>query len=306
MLRLVMIFALFAVPLAAEYESNFGRVILAGSDVILQGVASATRDRVGTSRKVQLTVETVLYGDEKKQEVIVYYADPDALASDEAVRGLFALKRVATGGYNLVGKPVLTPTGDPEESDKRRVARDFIALEAQPESAERTADFWSQLIDDLKVGGYAAQNAAIELMFVARDRGSIITEEYFEQVIGAREAANNRYTKQTREDLALACQGLVEARVKSLKFKKVRRGDSNKEKRGAASELATLQDTYPRAFDEEDAKLCDALVDVSDDSRLQDTLKELARSIRTDIRIRNEEERAKAAETRKKIQHAGG
>ncbi|MCB9894458.1 MAG: hypothetical protein H6839_08410 [Planctomycetes bacterium] len=295
MLRCLLILTLLAAPLAAEYESNFGRVILANCDVILQGVASATRAKVGTSSKVQVTVETVLYGKEAKTEIVVFYADPDVLKKDEAVRGMFALKRLADGGYNLVGRPVLTPDADPEESDKLRVARKFIALEDQPAGDERTEDFWNLLLDGIDLGGYAAQNAAVELMYVAKDRGGIITEERFEEVLKARETADKRFTKQTREDLKLACQGLVEAQVKSLKFRRVRRSETPKDKRSAADELMDLQKDYTRAFTEEDAKLCDALVDISEDDVLTEKLKKLARAIRSEIKIREAEERNKNA-----------
>ena len=295
MLRCLLIFSLLAAPLAAEYESNFGRVILANCDVILQGVASATRAKVGTSSKVQVTVETVLHGKEEKQEVVVFFADPDVLTTDEAVRGLFALKRLSDGGYNLVGKPVVTAESDPEEADKLRVAREFIALETEPAGDERTADFWNLLIDDIELGGYAAQNAAIELLFIARDRGAIITEVRFDEVRKARETAAKRLTKQTKADLELACQGLVEASVKDLKFRRVRRGESNKEKRSAADDLTDLQKDYARAFTEEDAKLCDALVDAEKDDMLSEKLKKLARAIRSEIKIRQAEEREKHA-----------
>jgi benzoyl-CoA reductase/2-hydroxyglutaryl-CoA dehydratase subunit BcrC/BadD/HgdB len=85
----------------------------------------------------------------------------------------------------------------------------------------------------------------------------------------------------------------------------VRRGEKLAEKREAANELVKLQQDYPRAFTAEDAKLCDALEDASDDTRLNETLEGLAREIRADIRQREQEERDKADETREKIDHAG-
>ena len=123
MLRLILLVCLLAAPLAAElgaqaavYESNFGRVILAKSDLIVQGVAGATREKVGSSWLVEMTVENTLHGDEQK-ELSFFYTDPNALPK-EAARGLFALKALAAGAYSLVGKPVLTPDGDAEEADK--------------------------------------------------------------------------------------------------------------------------------------------------------------------------------------------
>jgi hypothetical protein len=304
MIRFTLLLVLFACPLAAAYESNFGRVILGQCDVIVQGVAAAKRTKLRASIRVELTIENVLYGKEDANDVSVYYTDPDTL-TDEATRGLFALKTMSDGGYTLVGKPVLTPAGDAEEADKLRVAREFVALEADVEGVERTADFWAMLVRHIKLGGYAAQNAVVELMFIARDRGTTITEKRFDEVVAAREAGTSRLTKQTREDMRLACQGLVEARVKSLKFKRVRREEKRDDKRAAANELTLLQKDFPRAFTEDDAKLCEALKAASTDERLNETLSELAREIRATVKAREQEERDKAAETRKRIEHAG-
>ena len=304
MWKWMLILVLLAAPLAAERESNFGRVILDNCDVIMQGVASAKRTRIGATLRVEVTVGTVLYGEEKQTDVSMFYPDPKSIG-DGAVRALFALKRLADGGYNLVGKPVLTPEDDPEEADKLRVCRDFVKLEQSEAGDKRTTAFWSMLADHILLGGYPAQNAAVELMFVARDRGSTITEERFDSVVSSRDNALGRLTTDTQDDLKLAFQGLVEARIKNLKFKKVRRGEDKKEKREAARELNTLQETYPRAFTDSDAKLCDALMEASTDPLLDDKLKELARNIRADVQAREREEQRKKDEARKKIEHAG-
>jgi len=251
-----------------------------------------------------LTVETVLHGDEKAPEVAVYYTDPDSLGED-AVRGLFALKALAEGGYSLVGKPVLTPVGDVEETDKLRVVRAFLALEGQAEGDTRTSDFWELLIEHVTLGGYAAQNAAVELIFVARDRRDTITMERFDALVAARDDSQDRLTKQTRDDLRLACQGLVEAKVKGLKFKLVRRAEKQADRRKAANELTQLQADYPRAFTADDATLCDGIREEAKDERLSETLGELAVAIRAEVRAREQEERDKARDTRDKIDHAG-
>lgn len=305
MIRLLAILLLFATPLCAAHESNFGRVILANSDLIVHGVASATRAEMRASTRVEMTIESVLHGEQKLTEIVVFYNDPELLKKNEAVRGLFALKKLAEGGYNIVGKPVLTPGGDVEEADKLRVARDFIALEQEAEGEGRTAHFWELLIEHLKLGGYPAQNAAVELMFVARDRSAIITEQRFDDVVAARDSALNRLTTQAKDDLKLACQGMVEARVKSAKFKRVRRSDDKAERRKAADELQALQLDYPRAFTEEDAKLADALAKDSDDARLDEKLNELARLIRAEIRIQEAAAREKEKEARERVKHAG-
>lgn len=304
MIRLLAIL-LLAAPLAAAHESNFGRVILANCDLVVQGVASATRVEMKASVRVELAVESVLYGEQKQTDIVVFYNDPALLKKGEAVRGLFALKKLAEGGFNIVGKPVLTPAGDVEEADKLRVARDFISLEKEAEGEGRTARFWELLIEHLKLGGYPAQNAAVELMFVARDRSAIITEQRFDDVIAARDSALNRLTTQAKDDLKLACQGMVEAKVKSAKFKRVRRGEDKTEKRKAADDLLALQKDYPRAFTEEDAKLAEALAEGSDDARLDEKLEELTRLIRAEIRIQEAAERDKEKEARERVKHAG-
>ena len=299
-----LILAVLSTPLSAERETNFGRVILDQCDLIVQGVASAMRTQVRGAHRVEISIETVLYGEEAATDVSMFYTDPESIGAD-ATRALFALKRLADGGYNLVGKPVLTPLGDAEEDDKVRVCRDFVKLEKLAEGDERTTEFWTLLSEHIRLGGYPAQNAAVELMFIARDRGSTVTQERFDAVVAARDAALSRLTKATQADLKLGFQGLVEARIKKLKFKTVRRGETNKEKRDAARELNDLQIAYPRAFTEEDAKLCDALIKVAKDTLLEDKLLELARNVRADVRERESDERRKEADARRKIEHAG-
>lgn len=304
MRKLLFVLLLIAAPLAAERESNFGRVILDNCDVIVQGVASATRTQVGAAERVEVSIETVLYGEEKQTDISVYYSDHKELGAG-AVRALFALDRLSDGGYNLVGKPVATPHDDPEGDSKLLVCRAFIQLEKEEAGAKRVEAFWTMLSDHILMGGYAAQNAAVELMFVARDRGSIITLARFDMMVSVRDNALNRLTKETQADLILAFQGLVEAKVKNLKFKSIRRGEDNKEKREAARDLNDLQSKYPRAFSEDDAKLCDALLEISKDAVLDDKLKELSRNIRADVQEREREDRRKEADARRKIDHAG-
>lgn len=306
MLRLVIMAALLAVPLAAEHESNFGRVILANCDIVVHGVAGATRLRVGAQFKVDVNIENVLYGEEKRRDVSFYYTDPDSMAAG-AVRGVFALKALAEGaGYKLVGKPVLTPVGDADEGLKLRVAREFIALERDAAGPLRTESFFELLVDHILLGDYAARNAAVELMFVARDRGAIVTNERFVDLLAAREAGLGRLTKATQEDLKLAFQGMVEARIKGLKFRDVRRGETRAAKRCAADELAALLTDYPRAFTEADATLADGLRRDTNDEVLSDKLRILARDIRAEVRNRELEDEQKAAEARKRIRHAEG
>jgi hypothetical protein len=294
MTRAVLLAILLCTPLAAEYESNFGRVILAECDLIVQGVASARRTRVSGGFQVEITVQEVLYGKTELRSVSLLYTDPKLLKDKEAVRALFALKSIASGGYSLVGKPVLTPEGDAESDDKRRVCDEFVKLEAQKADTDRTHAFWDLLIRHVKAGGYQAQNAAVELIFVARNRGSIITEERFAQVQQAREAAGKLLTTQTKDDLRLALQGMVEARIKSLKYKRIRRGKKIQDRKDAADELAELVEAYPRAFLESDASLCEAMRDDTSDQTLRDKLDELAKSITAEVRIR--EARRKANE----------
>ena len=302
MLKVLLLVCLLAAPLAAEYESNFGRVILAKSDLIVQGVASATRTRVGASYLVELTVENTLHGDEK-QEVSFFYTDPKTLP-DEAARGLYALKALADGMFSLVGKPVLTPHNDAEERDKLKVAREFIALEDKEEGEARTAAFYDLLVAHVKTGGYPAQNASVELMFIAQHRGRTITEERFDALIAARRDGLNRLTEQTKKDLELAFQGMVEARVKSIKFKRIRRGKDDAAKREAEDALLALQSDYPRAFTEEDAKLAEALQDTLESPLIKGKLADLTREIRAEINRRAADDARKDREERDRIRHA--
>lgn len=295
----------FAAPGFAARESNFGRVILDQADLIIQGVASAKRTRAGDLTRVEFSVEQTLHGKDPGRDLQVLLTDAGVLAKDQAVRGLFALKAMSTGGYTLVGKPILTPDGDAEERDKLRVLREYLDLEAEQEGKERTAAFWALLHRHVREGGYSAQNAAVELMFVARDRAGIITEELFEATNKAIADAAKVLTKQTQADLKLALQGMVEARIKDLRFRKVRRAEKAADRRAALDEVVALQETYPRAFDGADAKLCDALAEGETDAGTKGKLESLARAIRVVEAQRKAEEEAKADEARRKIEHAG-
>lgn len=305
-LLLLLLGAPLCAPLRAEHESNFGRVILANSDLIVQGVAGAKRTRIGSALQVQVTVQTVLYGEEKASELTVYFTDDNLLPKNEAVRALFALKRLAQGGCNLVGKPVLTAESDAEEQDKLSVVREFVQLERAAAGEQRTADFFALLLKHIDRGGYSAQNAAVELMFVVRDRGSIVTQERFDALLEARKAADARLTTATRDDLTLVQQGMVEVRIKGLKFKAVRRAEKQAERRAAADELLKLISDYPRAFTLEDAKLAEALSEASDDDRLKKSLDSAASEIRKHVAIAEAAEKAKQDEAARRIRHADG
>ena len=58
------------------------------------------------------------------------------------------------GGEGVEVEDVVQQVGDAEEADKLKVAREFIALEAQAEGAERTAAFWDLLVAHVRLGGY--------------------------------------------------------------------------------------------------------------------------------------------------------
>lgn len=291
MMRWILIALLLCSPLAAQHESNFGRVILANSDLIVEAVASATRTQVHGGFSVELSIKKTLHGEAARREVSLFYTDPKLLKEDEAVHGLFALKRMAGSGLALVGKPVLTPEGERDSEAKLKVCEEFIALEGKPEGAERTASFWNLLARHVRRGGYPAENAAVELMFIARDRADSITEERFQAILEARADAGRQLTEQTTQDLRLALQGMVEARIKGIKFREARRGETRESRRNGADALLALAKEYPRAFTETDAKYAQAMAGDSDDATLRAKLTELHRIISAEIRIREARER---------------
>lgn len=292
MARTLLLLLLCAAPLCAEYESNFGRVILSQCDLIVQGVASAKRTRVGGGTRAEITIEQTLYGETKLRELSAFYTDRNLLKADEAVRALFALKQMADGGYSIVGRPVVTPEGDAESPAKLDVCKAFIELEAKESGDARTQAFWDLLTGHVKQGGYPAQNAAVELMFIARDRGAIITEDRFDKLQQAREQGRKALLKQTQDDLALASQGMVEARIKKLKLTRVRHGEKQQDRRDAADALYKLVETYARAFTESDAKLIDAIAADSDDQWLKDKLAATSKLVMHEVRMREARKRA--------------
>jgi len=277
---------------AAEHESNFGRVILAKCDIIVHGVASAQVTRIGGSHRVEITVERTLHGDFNRAELSMHFLERALLPEGEAVRGLFALKRIGGDGFELVGKPVLMKTGDVEEAEKIAVCRAFLAIEAMPAGADRTDAFWRLLLRHVREGGYPGQNAAIELVFVGRDRVLMVTEERFEELREVIGLARGRLTRQTQEDLRLAMQGMVEGRIKTLKLRRVRRAEAANDRRAAVIELRALVDEFPRAFGNADADLMDAMREREQNDRVARELGEVAALVRLKVREREARERA--------------
>jgi hypothetical protein len=274
-------------------ESNFGRVILSQADLIVLGVASATRTRRGGAAVVEISVEQTFHGREPAGAGIsLFLTDPSALPADKALRGLLALKRVAEGGYTLVGRPVDVAESDPDAEDKLAVLRAFLALEGLPEGEPRTRAFWNMLLRHVRTGGYPAQNAAVELLFIARDRRDMISEERFDELRKALADAARVMTTRTRDDIKLALQGMVEARVKNLKFRTVRRSSDAEARRAAVGDLAELLKEFPRAFLRQDAELAELLARDSQDERLARALRELALDIHREVQFQEARERA--------------
>jgi hypothetical protein len=290
----LLLLALVLAPclVAGEYESRFGRTVLAKSDLIVDGIASANRNRIGGSFRVQITLQQTLHGEFRHRELSMHYVDRKALPEDEAVRGLFALKELASGGYELVGEPILMKGGDADEEEKRGVMRALLAIEAMAPGEQRSDSFWRLLMRYVREGGYSGEVAAIELIYVASERASIVTEARFEGLIEVRRDAGARLTRQARDDIELALQGMVEVRIKTLKLRRVRRGEDLDEKRQAAQELQRLVEDYPRAFSNSDAALLEAIAEVEDDNRLTRILDDTARAIRLRVREREARERA--------------
>lgn len=274
MIRWLVILVMFAAPLLAGYESNFGKVILAKSDVIVLAVASAKRTKIRAGERMELTVAETLYGNKVPNTVSLFTNSPNLLKRGEAVRALFALSKMSGGGFKLVGKPVLTPDGAAESDEKIEVAKEYIAMEKLAPGAERTKVFWSMLFRCVRSGGYSAEDAAIELLYVAKNSPQAITQERFESAIDAEAAAVGKLTKQAQADLKLARKGMVEVRIKDLRYKAIRRGKTKQDKRTAAGTLLDLIEEYPRAFDKSDLEMIEAMTTSSDDKILKGKLKE--------------------------------
>ncbi|MCF6227299.1 MAG: hypothetical protein L3J82_01370 [Planctomycetes bacterium] len=286
MIRYITLLLLLSSPLCAEAESNFGRVILAKSDAIVLAVASAKRVKIRAAVQVQLTVSETLYGDDLGNSISLFFNDPDVLQKGEAVRALFALKKLATGGFKLVGKPVLAPESGAESAERIKIAKEYIELEAEEKGKDRVKSFWAMLIGHVKAGGYAAENAAIELLYIARDRTGTITFPRFDAVLEAEETAKGNLTKRAKADLKLARKGMVEGRIKQLRYKEVRRGKKKQDKRAGASELLKLIDEYSLAFDKNDLDLINAMAADTDDEVLKDQLLKCSQELALDLAAR--------------------
>ncbi len=286
MIRYITLLLLLSGPLCAEAESNFGRVILDKSDAIVLAVASAKRVKIRAAVQVQLTISETLYGDELGNTVSLFFNDQSVLKKGVAVRALFALKKLATGGYKLVGKPVLTPESGAESAEKIRVAKEYIELEAEEKGKDRVKSFWDMLIGHVKAGGYTAENAAIELMYIARDRPRTITLLRFDAVLEAEETAKGNLTRRAKADLRLARKGMVEGRIKQLRYKEIRRGKKKQDKRSGADALLKLIDDYSLAFDKKDLALINAMAVDTDDEVLKGKLLKCSQEIALDLAAR--------------------
>jgi hypothetical protein len=258
-------------------------VILAKSDAIVLAVASAKRLQVRSAISVELTVSETLYGDKVGNSIVLFFNDPDLLAKDEAVRAMFALKKLATGGFKLVGKPVPTPEGEVESKEKVDVAKAYIELESNDEGDKRTRKLWNLLVRHISDGGYSAENAAVELLFIARDRSGTITLVRYDAVVEAEETAKGNLTKQAKADLQLARRGMVEGRIKDLRFKGIRRGKKKLEKRTAAGALLDLIKNFPLAFDKSDLELINAMASDTDDQILKGKLKTCSQELALEL-----------------------
>jgi hypothetical protein len=272
------------------YESNFGEVILASSDLIIQGTAGASRSRVAGAWRAEVTVEQVLYGECKANEVRVFYSDEGVLKKGEAVPALFALKRMAEGGFSMVGRPVALPDAALERETRLRVCREFVALEKNAPGEERTRLYENLVALHIAEGGYAAQNAAIELMFWVKRRPHEVTRERFDRFSKARANADRLLDTRTRADLDLALSGMVETRIKDLSFKQARRSEKAADRLAAVKDLAVLVEKHGSAFTDADARLADAMArEAGQGDEIKRELTDLARSIRAVVAARKAE-----------------
>ncbi|KAA0218190.1 hypothetical protein EDM80_01380 [bacterium] len=290
-----------------SYESAFGENTLARCDVILHATASAVRKSLGGAISVDLTVQDVIWGEEKAREVKLIYTDKTLLKERESVEGLFALKVMAGQGYSPVGRPVVLSDSDGERSSKFAVCRAFIELEQQAAGEERLKAFEDLLAYHLSLGGYPGRNAAVELMlWVARKPGHV-TRERFDRFKALLAASSQALDNRTRQDVQLALQGMVETRLKNDCFREARRGKAKADRVKAVTQLAEFVKDYPRAFVEADAKLADALAkECQDGATARTALEDIASEIRRELRARQIEEEARRAEEEERVRHAQG
>ncbi|MCC6575497.1 MAG: hypothetical protein IT462_17095 [Planctomycetes bacterium] len=297
--RLLVFILLLAAPLCAAeakprvWESNFGEAILANCDIVVLGVAAAQRLQINGATSVEITVQEVLYGEEKATTISVLLSDTGVLKREAAVEGLFALKRIAGKGYSLVGKPEEAASGDQERDMKLSVAQAFIALEAEEAGAKRTQAYLDLLARHLLQGTYTAQNAALELKLWVQRRPELVTREIFDRFVKLHSEMGVAKSK-IRADLFWALTLMVERKIKNDEFRQARRGKTTADKGKAIDALVALRENYTAAFGEADARLCDALAkdDSYSDAQVS-SLTKLADAIRAELR-RLEEERKRA------------
>lgn len=308
-MRVCLILLLLAAPLSAQrsYESAFGENTLAKCDLIVHAIAAAKRAKIGAAISVQLTLQEVLYGEEKSSEVTAIYTDASLLKEGESVEALFALKALAQNGFSLVGRPVTLASGDGEAKTKLAVCKAYIALERAEEGEARTKAFEDLLAADIEEGGYAGQNAAVELLLWVSRRPSLISKERYERFRRLLGAPNRALAERARKDVNLALQGMVEFSLKDDAFRSVRRGKSREERTEGGKRLEAYFKDHPRAFGNDDAVLAGILArDCQDGESATDRLSGLAEGIKQELKARKAEEEARRAKNDERVRHADG
>lgn len=308
-MRWFLIGLLMAAPLAAQrsYESAFGENTLAQCNLIVHAIAAAKRAKTGAATSVQLTLQEVLYGEEKSSEVTLLYTDTSLLKEGESVEALFALKALAQSGFSLIGKPVVMATGDTEARNKVAVCKAFIALEQMDEGDARTKAFEDLLAADLQEGGYAAENAGVELLLWVARKPSAISAERYERFKRILDGAGRGQSARAMKDVRLALQGMVELSLKDEAFRTVRRGKTREERVEGGKRLERFFKDHPRAFGNDDAILAAALARECKDGDVAATrLSDLAEGIKQDIKARKAGDEAKRAKADERVRHADG
>ena len=305
----LLLLMLLAAPLYAQrsYESAFGENTLGKCGLIVHAVAAAKRSKVGAAISVQLTVQEVLHGDEQSNEITLIYTDATLLKDGESVEALFALKALAQSGYSNVGRPVPMPSGDAEAKLKVAVCKSFVKLEAMDEGEDRTKAFEDLLAGDLAEGGYAGQNAAVELLLWVSRKPALVNKARFDRFRGILAENKSGLDKRAVKDVELALQGMVEFSLKDAAFKEVRRGKTREERIAGGKQLEAYFKDFPRAFGNDDAVLAGALAkDCKDGETAVDRLNELSEAIKRELKARKIEEEGKRTEGDERVRHAEG
>jgi hypothetical protein len=262
-LLLAAVVLLAAVPLSAQspvsgtgspqpapvFVSNVGRQVLSKADLVLTGTLSRTVRQASNTFRRELLVESVLWGNTRKQEVVLVYTDPDTFIDGDSyvAVALKALDESGGAAYTLLGRRMML------DAARRDALKAYCLLESstRPES-ERAAALRSAVMAQIAANDSASRMAGVELIYLVLHYPEVFAPDDYT----ALRAAANTASKGLAADIHLALKGLVETVYKRDAQIEIMAGKDEDRRLMALARLDQYFRDYSGAFTENDAGRC--------------------------------------------------